>query len=185
MRRALVMIAAATLALGGCGKKSKSKDDDAPNDQHQDEQQPPQDGDAHPGEGEPKPGPQPGPEPGPVVTPILSESEATQSKDGAFWVKVVWADGPRAEEYQKVTLTFADGARLLPTEVKDVDAKSWMPSMGHGGADDDRAVAKDAEKANVYTVSDLWLTMGGAWELRVKATVNGKADTAHVKVDVP
>lgn len=56
-----------------------------------------------------------------------------------------------------------------------IDVVPWMPDMGHG------VKAKPTVKdmgGGLYRVSDLVITMGGRWQLRVKVEAQGMADEA-------
>lgn len=120
----------------------------------------------------------------PAEPAILAENVGTASQNGHFVVLLEWQSELKAEEYLNAKLTFADGSRLQPQTVTDVAFEPWMPSMGHGTAMDDQTVSGDSESANVFLVKDAYLIMGGEWEIKVTATVNGVKDVARVEARV-
>lgn len=177
---------AGLMVLGGCGRgdgpaseapvPAASPSEDANPPPSTDSPAPP----AAKGDGKPQ-DPAPPPAPPPVEPTIFAQDEGNTSKNGNFVVVLAWQSELLAEEYLNAKLTFADSLRLLPLTVTDVAFEPWMPSMGHGTTMDDQRVSEDAEAANVFLVKDAYLIMGGEWEIRVTATVNGVRDVALIK----
>lgn len=116
--------------------------------------------------------------------PIIGPNAGVESKNGRFVVLLEWQTPLEAEAYLKANLTFADASRKLPASVADVSFEPWMPSMGHGTAMDDQTITKDAASPHIFAVNDAYLIMGGEWEIKVTATVNGVPDTAYVAARV-
>lgn len=116
--------------------------------------------------------------------PIIGADLGVGSKGGQFVVVLEWQTPLEAEEYLSARLTFADAVRKQPASVADVAFEPWMPSMGHGTAMDDQTITADAASPYIFAVSDAYLIMGGEWEIKVTATVNGVRDTAYVAARV-
>lgn len=119
------------------------------------------------------------------AAPVLKTDEGVLSRNQKFIAKLDWASNPKAEDYLKVFITFSTANRMAPSSVSDVIFEPQMPSMGHGTATDDQIVTADASLAYVYRVDGIYFIMGGPWEIRLTATVDGSIDTAVIPVDVP
>ncbi len=119
----------------------------------------------------------------PTVENTASDGSVTASQ-GGFTARLTWHDGLIASErYLTAKVVFLSGSGSAATEVQDVTFIPTMPSMGHGTAMDEQSIA-GAEKG-VVTVENVYLIMGGTWDIAVTATVDGKRDTVHFKVEVP
>jgi hypothetical protein len=73
----------------------------------------------------------------------------------------------------------------VPQKVSDIEIDPWMPSMGHGTYRGDQKVTSTDQATGSFDVQGLYFTMGGPWELRIDAVVNGVKDRALLSVEIP
>ncbi|RZA07587.1 MAG: hypothetical protein EOP11_07270 [Proteobacteria bacterium] len=121
------------------------------------------------------------PEPETRVVGGASRAEAfrfTPSGDQA-WLS--WEQKPTDEEYGSFILkigraNFADGSPLPLDTAVGVEVVLWMPAMGHGS----NPVALEKIDIGTYRVSEVFFTMPGDWEIRVRRTTEayGVEETA-------
>jgi len=110
----------------------------------------------------------------------------TASASGTFHVKVEWTAPLKAGSLDnKATVTFVnEHAEALP--LKLMSFKLFMPSMGHGSSKADQMVlTQDKEKTNVWSVANVYFSMGGAagdWVVDVEAGGCGSSDKARVSI---
>ncbi len=157
----------------GCGAAKTDKDDD-----RSDDAQPADPATIPPPEDEPGKDPKPTTEPGPL--------RGVESIDSVYRVDVEWFDGPDFEnENNRGRLVFFDAAGKAATSVSVQDFHAWMTSMGHGAPTIDLEIVAEADRPDAMLVSGLMFTMGGAWDLKFDATVNGTRAKASFPVDVP
>lgn len=127
---------------------------------------------------------------------VMSESMAlhgamegyTASESGKFHVKVDWSSPLVSGELSntaKVTFLNHHGE---PIALTLSSFKLFMPSMGHGSIKNDKLVlARDAAHINVWDVSQIYFSMGGAaneWVADVEGSVCGISDKARVSIPV-
>lgn len=115
----------------------------------------------------------------------LDLSKTILSNDGHWRVAVTWNTGPvfspRPQIENKLQLLFVTPNGAAVDSVKDVDFIPYMPNMGHGLNSKQRIVIGEI---GAVAVSELWFNMAGPWQITVKATVDGVADTAVFNADV-
>lgn len=127
---------------------------------------------------------------------ILAADEGVSAKGGGFVVHLTWTAAPSARQYASATLRFADRDRKRPQSVSEVQFKPWMTSMGHGTAMGEQTIhalttsATSATEPGIIAPADwrvegIYFIMGGAWDLRITAKVNGVEDTAVIAVRLP
>ncbi len=105
------------------------------------------------------------------------------SSQELFAATLVWTETPvKAETYVQAILSFYGKDGATAESISDVEFIPTMPSMGHGTAMDEQVVQYGSSGA--VTIDKVYLIMGGSWEIKVKATVNGATDTVTFKVDV-
>ena len=107
------------------------------------------------------------------------------SKNGIFAAKVEWLTGPIAEDYSKARLTFLTPTNRAPDTVSDIQFTPFMPSMGHGTLVKEQKITAEAGSPNIFQVDKIYFVMGGPWEIRLTATVDGRKDLAVIPVKVP
>lgn len=108
------------------------------------------------------------------------------SKNGVYRIDVEWLSGPDFEnEDNRCRLVFltADGKPATDTVV--LDFRPWMTSMGHGAPMIDLALNLEEGRSDAMLVQGLMFTMGGAWDLKIDAKIDGQRDQAVFPVDVP
>lgn len=81
------------------------------------------------------------------------------------------------------TLRLPDSS--IPKSVTEMDIDPWMPSMGHGTYRGDQKITAIDPALGLFRVDGLYFTMGGPWELRIDATVNGTKDRVLLSVGIP
>jgi hypothetical protein len=112
----------------------------------------------------------------------------TASASGSFHVKIDWSAPLKAASLDnKATVTFVnEHAESLP--LKLTSFRLFMPSMGHGsGKGDQMVLTQDKDKANVWSVENIYFSMGGAagdWVVDVEAGGCGSSDKARVAIPV-
>lgn len=112
----------------------------------------------------------------------------TASADGQFHVKVEWSSPLKAASLEnKATVSFVDEhAEALPLTLKSF--KLFMPSMGHGsGKSDQMVLTQHAEHAHMWSVEQIYFSMGGAagdWVVDIEAGGCGALDKARVVIPV-
>ena len=119
----------------------------------------------------------------PAAGPVRTDGVA--SKNRTFLTKLAWTTGPVAMASAAARLSFTD---LNDAEVKSVDGVAfypWMTSMGHGTSMQDQKITPVAGTMGGFTVDGIYFVMGGVWDVRVTATVNGTTDTATIAVSIP
>lgn len=110
----------------------------------------------------------------------------TASAAGTFHVKIEWSAPLKAGSLDnKATVTFVnEHAEALPLKLNAF--KLFMPSMGHGSSKSDQMVlTQDKEKTNVWSVANIYFSMGGAsgdWVVDVEAGGCGSSDKARVSI---
>ena len=115
----------------------------------------------------------------------VERTDGVVSKNGTFMVKLDWTTGPVAMAPAAARLSFTD---INHAAVKSVDAVAfypWMTSMGHGTSMQDQKITPVAGTMGGFTVDGIYFVMGGVWDVRVTATVNGTTDTATIAVSIP
>jgi hypothetical protein len=115
----------------------------------------------------------------------VAAAEPGLAKDGHFRVSLTWLTELKAETYLQAKLRFSVPSGAAVTEVKDLKFDPWMPSMGHGTVTDEQTLTLEAGQADTILVDRVYFIMGGAWDVRLDATVNGQADSATLSVEVP
>lgn len=108
----------------------------------------------------------------------------TLSQAKVFGIKWTWVGEPKAEVPAHASLTFATPDGAPPASVAEIVIDPWMPSMGHGTYTDDQTIAPVPGMPGAYLVDGLYFIMGGPWEIRVSAVVNGVKDGVTVKADL-
>jgi hypothetical protein len=116
---------------------------------------------------------------------ILKEGEGQVSKGGKFIVKLEWLSDAKAERFVKARLTFATPQRTKASSVSAIIFDPQMVSMGHGTSVKDQVISAEANSKHILTVDKVYFIMGGPWEIRVTAEVDGAIDTATINVDIP
>jgi hypothetical protein len=112
----------------------------------------------------------------------------TASASEAFHVKIEWSAPLKAGSLEnKATVTFVnEHAEALPLTLTSF--KLFMPSMGHGSSKGDQLVlTQDKDNTNVWSVSNIYFSMGGAagdWVVDVEAGGCGSSDKARVAIPV-
>ncbi len=119
----------------------------------------------------------------PAVMPASTEGVA--SKNGTFFLKMDWTTGPKSAATSAATLSFYDANHHQAISVDSVAVVPWMTTMGHGTAMKDQKIVPVAGQVGHFTIDGIYLIMGGPWDIRVTATVNGSVDTATVAVTAP
>lgn len=95
-----------------------------------------------------------------------------------------WDTPTKAETPVSATLTFLTPTGNTLQSVTDVEVSPWMPSMGHGTYTDDQEITPLPGRPGAFRVSGLYFIMGGPWEIRITATVNGIQDRLAIKATV-
>jgi hypothetical protein len=115
-------------------------------------------------------------------------SAFTKADGGQFHVKIEWSSPLKASSLEnKATLTFVnDHAHALP--IKLTSFKLFMPAMGHGSSRADQMVmTQNAEAANIWSVDQIYFSMGGGageWVVDLEAGGCGVSDKARVVIPV-
>ena len=110
--------------------------------------------------------------------------ESTLSSNKIFGIKWTWDSKPRAETPASAVFQVVTPEGGTPESVTDIGIDPWMPSMGHGTFKDDQKITQVTSSPSTYRIDGLYFIMGGPWEIRVSATVNGSKDQAGIKVDI-
>jgi hypothetical protein len=113
-----------------------------------------------------------------------SSDDATLATSGAFSVRLLWLDGPNVSRNSTLRLSFFAPGGEPATTVADVSVRLWMTTMVHGGGDAQQKTHWVEGVASDVVVDNFSFTMGGPWDVHVKATVNGQADEAVIPVTV-
>lgn len=116
---------------------------------------------------------------------IFLDGEGVSSKKNKFFAKLEWLGGPKADDYSKAKLVFSTSEKTKPNSVSTIVFDPQMPSMGHGTATDDQVISAEESSSNSFVVDGIYFIMGGRWEVRVTATVDGVTDLVAFVVDVP
>jgi YtkA-like len=130
-------------------------------------------------------------EPGAESSPPQSDNVAAAdiradawSARRTFGVTWSWDTAVKAETFVNAEVTFITPEGKAPDSVVDIEIDPWMPSMGHGTATDDQQISPVIGSPGKFKIKGIYFIMGGPWEIRLKATVNGSADRAALKVGV-
>ncbi len=114
----------------------------------------------------------------------LADDVTRKSDKGHYYMSVHWTTTPVAEQELTAVLSFfLNEDRSKPaTSVQITKFLPWMPSMNHGGSKEHtlRQLAP-----NQIEVSEIYFTMGGLWELRTKAVVDGVEDQLYWSLELP
>lgn len=96
-------------------------------------------------------------------------------------VSISWLVGPysdpRNENQIEIILTDATGSVVELPEGLEFHFWAFMPSMGHGSADDGYI---EMISKGVYKINEFYLPHGGTWELKLEIIKNGEVDDAVV-----
>ena len=121
-----------------------------------------------------------------------SEPEAAQNQEARgkfFQAKITgWTTGPEVSgdslgEIKNaciIEITTPDGQ--VPTSLSVQDIFPYMKVHGHGAPDEQISFTVEGNKVSVNKIA---FTMSGAWELHIKATVNGQSEELEIPVVVP
>ncbi|MGE0174944.1 MAG: hypothetical protein AB7T49_19280 [Oligoflexales bacterium] len=113
----------------------------------------------------------------------LRENEIL-SKNKKFATSLEWVSEPKAESYVSARLTFILPDRKIPETVSNIVFDPQMSSMGHGTSTADQTIRQSESATNVFIVDHIYFIMGGSWEIRLTAKVNGSSDTVTIPVEV-
>ncbi len=134
------------------------------------------------------------PEPAPTTTGAEKGSNSssqsssptkTTSVGQAYILEWTWTSALVALGSVKAQFTVRLPDNSVPQKVSDIEIDPWMPSMGHGTYRGDQKVTSTDPATGSFEVQGLYFTMGGPWELRIDAVVNGVKDRALLSVDIP
>jgi len=114
-----------------------------------------------------------------------ASTEGVASKNSTFFVIMDWTTGPKSAATSAATLSFYDANHHQPISVDSVAVAPWMTTMGHGTSMKDQKIVPVAGQVGRFTIDGIYLIMGGPWDIRVTAKVNGSMDTATVAVTAP
>jgi len=110
----------------------------------------------------------------------------TKSAQGLFHVKVEWSNPLTAGTLtNKATVTFVnDHAEPLPLKLSSF--KLFMPAMGHGsGKTDQLIVTQDEANAHIWSLDQIYFSMGGAageWVVDIQGGACGASDKVRVVI---
>lgn len=122
---------------------------------------------------------------GPTSGPQSSSPTKTTSAGQTYILEWTWTSPPVALGSVKAKFTVRLPDNSVPQQVSDIDIDPWMPSMGHGTYRGDQKVTSTDPATGSFEVQGMYFTMGGPWELRIDAVVNGVKDRALLSVDIP
>lgn len=92
---------------------------------------------------------------------------------------VFWRVLPRDGEMAAFQLQFAQANNALLKEPSgELKVFLWMPSMGHGSSP---VTLSKTESVGIYSVTDVYFVMPGAWEIRVQIKAgDGTISELHI-----
>lgn len=105
-------------------------------------------------------------------------------KEINLYFKINWLKGPYPSpslENQLIMIVQNKAGELtdIPREL-EIILWGWMPSMGHGTADD--GYTKRLSKG-VYIQKELYFNMGGDWDINIELLKDGKVtDSTQIKL---
>lgn len=130
---------------------------------------------------------EPGAEPSPPQSDNITAGSPRPdvwSERRRFRVNWAWDTAVKAEALVSAVLTFVTPEGKSPNSVAQIEIDPWMPSMGHGTATVDQVIVPAHGRPGVFQINGLYFIMGGPWEIRIRATVDGSEDRAALKVNV-
>ncbi len=106
---------------------------------------------------------------------------------GTVHAHVQWETGPRTPDESILRIEWKNGRDHTPiTAPGEFKVELWMPDMGHGSAPTTVTPIMDTDGNPVlgaYRVSNVYFTMGGAWDVRVILNLpDGTSETQTLKV---
>ena len=109
--------------------------------------------------------------------------------EGALKVELKWLLGPRTPAVSEMKMEWKNGTDQTRVEPPGpVKVTLWMPMHGHPGHNHGHpsspvTLTKLGAEAGVYQASDMYFTMQGDWEVRVKLKYsNGREETQVLTV---
>ncbi len=110
--------------------------------------------------------------------------------DGALRAELTWLQGPRTPGMSELQIEWKSGVdqtRIEPPSPMKIVL--WMPMPGHGPKHGHPSspvtITKVDEVPGRYKVTDMYLTMAGAWEVRVSLSyTNGRQEMQTLLVNV-
>lgn len=109
------------------------------------------------------------------------------SEKKSFRATLNWTEGPHTDpKYENrivIVLTDDQGERITLPETQTLFFYGWMPSMGHGSADDGFV---EQIAPGVYELKEFYLPHGGDWDLYVQVLEGENVvDQTRISVILP
>ena len=105
------------------------------------------------------------------------------SRQQVYTAKLDWQTPVAARTPLAAKLSFQTASGAPSQSIANLSFKPWMPSMGHGTSTADQSIT--VLDGSTALVEGIYLSMGGDWEIRLTATVDGVTDSATIAVSVP
>ena len=107
------------------------------------------------------------------------------SKEAIYVAKIDWQTPLKSETLLTAKLSFTGPNGAAVQTVENIVFTPWMPTMGHGTSTLNQKISLIPGTTNTYLVEGIYFIMGGDWEIRLTATVNGRTDSANLPVHLP
>jgi hypothetical protein len=107
------------------------------------------------------------------------------SKEAVYVAKLDWQTPLKSETALTAMLSFTGPDGNAAQTVENIVFTPWMPTMGHGTSTVNQKISLVPGTTNTYLVEGVYFIMGGDWEIRLTATVNGRKDSANLPVHLP
>jgi hypothetical protein len=101
--------------------------------------------------------------------------------DGALKAELTWIEGPRTPAVSQMKIEWKNGldqTRIEPPGPMKVSL--WMNMNGHGHGSAPTSITKLGQEPGVYQVSNMYFTMGGAWEVRINLKYSNSREETQI-----